>query len=86
MDSGRKGRCQKCEQLALVSMRCPVNVGVLFINGLWSFYCLYTFPLRRTERDASAWSTEKIKNLLLAVKFEGPEGNHLHLSCIAPLT
>lgn len=27
-----------------------------------------------TERDASAWSTEKIKNLLLAVKFEGPEG------------
>lgn len=77
MDSRRKGRCQKCEQLALVSMRCPVYV----LSIPLSITSCSTFPLCRTERDASAWSTEKIKNLLLAVKFEGPEGKLLVAPC-----
>lgn len=28
----------------------------------------------RTERDVSAWSTERLRHLLLAFQVEGPEG------------
>lgn len=40
---------------------------------LWM--CLFLFcDLLRTERDVSGWSSERLRQLLLGVRVEGPEG------------
>lgn len=31
-------------------------------------------PSRRTERDVSAWSSDRLRQLLLSIRVEGPEG------------
>ena len=33
----------------------------------------------RAEKDASSWSKDKLKSLLVGLKFSGPEGKALHI-------
>lgn len=65
VDSWRPSRCYQRQQLALVCLNNTLIGRVVYSNIRWRY---------RSEKDASGWSKDKIKGLLLGLEFEGPEG------------
>lgn len=72
--------------------RLYVECGQLLMfrnNKLSTFYFSFLLSLGmcdllRTERDVSGWSSERLRQLLLGVRVEGPEGV-CHLTDISKL-
>ena len=65
LDSRGETWCYQCQQLALVSF---LAFSLSLVPGgsrVWTY---------RSEKDASAWSKDKLKSLLVGLTFDGPEG------------